>query len=64
MEMELTLIPAELDVCEQANLDDLPQQAHHQMRLSFTQIQSADVHHVAADGWGGVQRQVKVLLHR
>lgn len=61
-EIELTLVPAELDVCEQADLDDLPQQAQHQMRLSFAQIQSADVHHVAADSWSRVQRQVEVLL--
>lgn len=57
-----TFISAELDVGKEANLDDLPQEAQHQMGLPFFQVQSADVHHVAADGRRRVESQVQVFL--
>ena len=60
--MFCTFISAELDVSEQADLDDLPQQAQHQMGLPLSQVQSPDVHHVAADGRSRVQSQVQILL--
>lgn len=60
--MLCTFISAELDVSEQADLDDLPQQAQHQMGLPLSQVQSTDVHHVAADGRSRVQSQVQILL--
>lgn len=53
-----TFVPAQLDVGEQADLDDLPQQAEHQVLPAFLQVLSSDVHYVAADGRGGVQSQV------
>ena len=49
-----TLVPAQLDVGEQADLDDLPQQAQHQVGPPITQVLRPDVHHVATDGRGRV----------
>ncbi|TNN66019.1 hypothetical protein EYF80_023775 [Liparis tanakae] len=50
-----TFIAAQLYLGEQSDLDDLPEEPEHQ-------ILSADVHDLAADGRGGVQSQVQILL--
>ena len=57
-----TFVPAELDVGEQADLDDLPEQTQNQVGFALLQVQSSDVHHVTSDGRGRVQSQVQVLL--
>lgn len=53
--LRCTLISAELDVSEQADFDDLPQEAQHQMWLPLFQVQSSNVHYMAADCRGRVQ---------
>lgn len=62
LSLSRTFVPAQLDVCKQPDLDDLPQEAEHQVRFSFHQVRGVDVYHVAADGRGRVQGQVQVLL--
>lgn len=57
-----TLVLAELDVGEQADLDDLPQQTQDQVLAALLQVLGPYVDHVAADGGGRVQGQVQVLL--
>lgn len=57
-----TFVPADLDVGEQADLDDLPQQTEDQVLPALLQVLSPDVHHVAADGRRRVQSQVQILL--
>lgn len=61
--MHFTFISAELNVSEQTNLDDLPQQAQHQVRLPFFQVWCTNVHHVAANSRSRVQGQVQVFLY-
>lgn len=57
-----TFIPAELNVSEQPDLDDLPQQTQDQVLPALLQVLSSNVHHMAANGWCRVQGQVQVLL--
>jgi len=57
-----TFIAAQLHLGEQSDLDDLPEEPEGQVRLPLLQILSADVHDLAADGRGGVQSQVQILL--
>lgn len=57
-----TFVSAELDVSKQPDLDDLPQEAEHQVRLALHQVWRIDVDHMAADGRGWVKGQVQVLL--
>lgn len=57
-----TLISAELDIGKQSDLDDLPQEAQYQVRLSRFQVEGTDIHYMAADGRRRVQGQVQVLL--
>lgn len=57
-----TFVSAQLDVGEQPDLDDLPEEAEHQVRFPLHQVRGVDVDHVAADGGGGVQGQVQVFL--
>ena len=57
-----TFVPAEFDVGEQPDLDDLPQQTQDQVLPALLQVLGSDVHHMAADGRGRVQSQVQVLL--
>lgn len=59
---EGTFVLAELDVGEQPDLDDLPEQTQDQVLPALLQVLGPDVDHVAADGGGGVQGQVQVLL--
>lgn len=47
-----TFVSAELDVSKQPYLDDLPQEAEHQVRLALHQVRRIDVDHMAADGRG------------
>lgn len=60
--LRFTFISAELDVGEQTDLDDLPEQPQHQVRFPRLQVQRADVYNMAADGRGRVQGQVQILL--
>ena len=62
LKCERTFVPAEFDVGKQADLDDLPEQAQHQVGFALLQVQSSDVHHMTPDGRGRVQSQVQVLL--
>jgi hypothetical protein len=57
-----TFVATQLYVQEQPDLDDLPEQTQHQVRLALPQVLGSDVHHVAADSRGRVQSQVQVLL--
>lgn len=45
-----TFIPAELNVSEQPDLDDLPQQTEDQVLPALLQVLSSNVHHMAANG--------------
>lgn len=58
----LTFVPADLYISKQADLDDLPEEAQHQVGLPGHEIVGVDAHHRAADGRGGVQSQHQVLL--
>lgn len=58
----VTFISAELDVSEQANLYDLPEQSQNQVRLPFPQILRSNIDNVTPDGGGRIQRQVQVFL--
>lgn len=57
-----TFVLAELNVGEQSDLDDLPQQTQDQVLPALLQVFRPDVDHVAADGGRRVQGQVQVLL--
>lgn len=58
-----TLIPAQLNVSKQTDLNDLPEETEHQMRFTLPQVQSADIHHMTTNGWGRVKSQIQILLH-
>lgn len=60
----LTFVPAELYISKQADLDDLPEEAQHQVGLPGHEIMGIDAHHRAADGRSRVQSQHQVLLQR
>lgn len=57
-----TFVSAQLNVGKQPDLDDLPEEAEHQVRFPLHQVWGVDVDHVAADGGGGVQGQVQIFL--
>ena len=59
----LTLVPADLNVGQQAGLNDLPEEPKDQVGFPSHQVAGVDVHHRAADGRRRVQGQVQVLLH-
>lgn len=58
----LTFVLAELNVGEQSDFNDLPQQTQDQVLPAFLQVLGPDVDDMAADGRGRVQGQVQVLL--
>lgn len=47
-----TFIAAQLDICKQSYLDNLPEEPEHQVGLSLLQILCSDVDDLAADGRG------------
>ena len=57
-----TFITAQLNICKQSYLDNLPEEAEHQVRFSLLQVLSSDIDDLAADGRGWVQSQVQILL--
>ena len=60
----LTLIPADLDVGQQAGLDDLPEEPQNQVGFPSHQVAGVNVHHRAAYGRRRVQGEDQVLLHQ
>jgi hypothetical protein len=55
-------VERQIDVGEEAHSDNLPQDAQDQVRPSFQQIARANVDDCAADGGGGIERQIQVFL--
>lgn len=60
--VRLTFIAWDLDVSEQADLNDLPEEPEYQMRSPRNHVLSIDIDHRTTDGWGGVKGQYQILL--
>lgn len=59
---QMTFIPRDLNISEQADFNDLPEESEHQVRSSCLQVLSVDVDHRAADSWSWVECQHQILL--
>lgn len=60
--LSFTFIPAELDVGEQTDLNDLPKKPKDQVGFPFPQVLCANIDNMTPDGRCGIQCQVQVLL--